>query len=109
MTYFSSFLSLSPGPSKAILQDMLSNLGGEEPVPPPSSTSSSSPPSRPRPVPGIDLTDEPGMYHMFIERSGTPQFGCNQSCKMVIIFLYPFLIILCNNCHSQSHNHAIKG
>ncbi|XP_071833496.1 striatin-3-like [Apostichopus japonicus] len=46
-------------PSKAVLQDMLSNLGGEEPVPPPSSTSSSSPPSRPRPVPGIDLTDEP--------------------------------------------------
>ncbi|PIK52509.1 hypothetical protein BSL78_10607 [Apostichopus japonicus] len=58
-------------PSKAVLQDMLSNLGGEEPVPPPSSTSSSSPPSRPRPVPGIDLTDEPGMYHMFIERHRT--------------------------------------
>ncbi|KAJ8046016.1 Striatin-3 [Holothuria leucospilota] len=42
-------------PSKAALQDMLSNLGGEESVPPPSTT----PPSRPRPVAAIDLTDEP--------------------------------------------------
>lgn len=47
-----------PGPSKAALQDMLSNLGGEESVPPPSST----PPSRPRPVAAIDLTDEPGKF-----------------------------------------------
>lgn len=63
-THSSLFLGMScssSGPSKAVLQDMLSNLGGEEPVPPPSS---SAPPSRPRPITGIDLTDEPGMCHV---------------------------------------------